>query len=75
VVRKKCKGTKLRVFKGREAKLDRAIFHVLSSEEPQAIWDVCKNITKIKGLKRKRYAVVELRTKALEAQGYLTKAG
>ena len=75
MARKKCKGTELSVFKGKEAKLNRAIFQVLTAEEPQAIWDIFKNINRLRGMRRKRYAVIETRTKILDAQGYLTKAG
>ena len=75
MARKKCKGTELSVFKGREARLNRAIFQILSAEEPQAIWDIFKGVTKLRGLKGKRYAVVEVRMKALETQGYLAVAG
>ena len=75
VAPKKCKVTELSVFKGREAKLNRAIFQILSTKEPLAIWDLFSNIAKLRGLKRKRYAVVEVRVKALEAQGYLAVAG
>ena len=72
---KKCKGTELSVFKGREAKLNRAIFQVLSAQEPQAVWDIFKEVTKLRGLKGKRYAVIEVRVKSLETEGYLIKVG
>ncbi len=72
---KKSKGTELSVFKGREARLNRAIFQVLSAEAHQAIWGIFKGVSKLRGLKGKRYAVVEVRVKALETEGYLTKAG
>ena len=75
MARKKSKGTALSVFKGREARLNRAIFQVLSAGEPQAIWYIFKGVTKLRGLKGKRYAVVEVRMKALETQGYLAVAG
>ena len=72
---RKAKGTELSVFKGREARLNRAIFHVLSVAEPQAKWDIFKNVTRLRTLKRKRYAVVEVRIAALETQGYLVVSG
>lgn len=75
MARKKCKSTELSVFKGREARLNRAIFQTLSGKEPLAIWDIFKNTAKLRSLRRKRYAVVEVRVKALEAQGYLAVAG
>jgi hypothetical protein len=75
VAPKKSKDTELSVFKGKEAKLNRAIFQILTSQEPQAVWDIFRNVAKQRGLKRKRYAVVEVRVKALESQGYLAVAG
>lgn len=75
MTRKPRKGSELSVFKGREATLNQAIFHILSKEEPQAVWDIFKNFAKLRGLERKRYTVVEVRVKALEAQSYLARAG
>ncbi len=63
------------MFRGKAAKLNRAIFQVLTEEKPMAIWDIFKCVTKFKGLKRKRYAVIDVRVKALEAEGYLEVAG
>ncbi|HKZ94762.1 MAG TPA: hypothetical protein VJ249_09330 [Candidatus Bathyarchaeia archaeon] len=33
---------KLQVFKGREAKLNKAIFHTPVLQDPQATYDICK---------------------------------
>lgn len=66
---------RLSVFKGREAKLNRAIFQVLQQEAPQAMWDILRKIRKINGLKHTKYAVINTRVKALEAKGYLKKTG
>ncbi len=72
----KNKVTKLQVFKGREAKLNKAIFYVLShGESPLAIWNILKQITVRKGFKRTKYAVVNSRVKALETEGYLRMVG
>jgi hypothetical protein len=38
------KGTELSVFKGREAKLNRAIFQALALEGPQTIYDIHKRV-------------------------------
>ncbi|HDQ06577.1 MAG TPA: hypothetical protein ENN36_07645 [Candidatus Bathyarchaeota archaeon] len=73
--RGKGKTCRLSVFKGREAKLNRAIFQVLKDEAPQAMWDILRNVCKIRGFKRTKYAVINTRVKALEAKGYLTKTG
>ena len=66
---------RLSVFRGREAKLNRAIFQVLTEESPQAMWDILRNVGKIRGFKRTKYAVINTRIKALEDEGYLNKTG
>lgn len=71
----KCETVKLSVFKGREAKLNRAIFQVLSEESPLAIWDILRNICKTRGFRRTKYAVINARIKALEDEGYLKRTG
>ncbi len=67
--------TRLSVFKGREAKLNRAIFKILSDETSLTIWDTTKQVNKKKGLKHTRYAVVNTRIRILEKTGYLREAG
>ena len=69
------KAIKLSVFNGREAKLNSAIFYVLSQEAPLAVWNILGRIKDLPGLKRTKYAVISLRVKALETQGYLRRAG
>ena len=75
VGRRKRKSGKLSVFKGREAKLNRAILQALIQKSPQIIYDVTKVIRKQKGFRRTKYTNVNRRVKALEQQGYLEKAG
>jgi hypothetical protein len=82
MARKKPKGTELSVFKGREAKLNRAIFQAFIIKGPQTIYDVHKKIKTCKGLKRTYYGNVNKRMRSLEQTGYLrvvsirtTKAG
>ncbi|MEM4713215.1 MAG: hypothetical protein QXQ61_01550 [Candidatus Bathyarchaeia archaeon] len=71
----KPKTTKLSVFKGREAKLNHAIFQNLAHKSPQTIYDIHKQIRKIRGLRYTRYASVNKRIKALEDEGYIKKVG
>ena len=40
-----------------------------------AIWDIFRQVTSIKGMKRTKYAVVNSRVKDLEDGNYLMKAG
>jgi hypothetical protein len=66
----------LSVFKGREQKLNDAIFYVLSEESALAVWDILGHILhQLKGFKHTKYAIVNVRVKALESQGYLRKTG
>lgn len=69
------KGTGLSVFKGREAKLNRAIFQALALKGPQTIYDIHKQIKTYPGLKYTKYASVNKRVRTLEESGYLNKAG
>ena len=82
MARKKPKGTELSVFKGREAKLNRAILEALTIKGPLTIYDIHKKIKTYKGLKRTYYGNANKRVRSLEQLGYLrivdvrtTKAG
>jgi len=82
MARKKGKGTELSVFKGREAKLNRAIFQTLTLKGPRTIYDMYKQIRRTKGFKRAHYGNLNKRVRALEKMGYVkavdirnTKAG
>jgi DNA-binding MarR family transcriptional regulator len=69
------KGTELSIFKGREAKLNRAIFQTLALKGPQTIYDTYKRIRTQRGLGHVKYASVNKRVRALEECGYLEKGG
>ena len=78
----KPKNTRLSVFKGREAKLNRAIFQSLALKGAQTIYDIHKHVKTFKGLKYSYYGNVNKRVRALQQQGYVkevnvksTKAG
>ena len=66
---------RISVFKGREAKLNFAIFHILALKGPLAIHDVKKEVRKQGVLRRKLYSVINRRVRMLEQQGYVEKAG
>jgi len=59
------------VFKGREAKLNRAIFQSLAAKGPQTIYDIHKDVRTFRGLKRTHYANVNKRVRSLEKLCYL----
>jgi hypothetical protein len=75
VAKRKRKSGRLQVFKGREAKLNRAIFHILALKGPQTIYDIHKEAKAQKGLKQTRYASVNKRVRALEELDYINKVG
>ena len=59
------------MFKGREAKLNRAILQILILKGPQTIYDIHKQIKRCRGLRRTYYPNVNKRARALEETGYL----
>ena len=69
------KGTELSVFKGREAKLNRAIFQALALKGPQTIYDIHKQVKTQRGLKQTKYASVNKRIRLLEESGYVRRVG
>jgi hypothetical protein len=66
---------KLSIFKGKEAKLNRAIFQVLSNKSPLTRYDILKNVTSLRGFRHKKYAVIDSRIKALQKQDRLKIVG
>ena len=75
MTQKKSKGTKLQVFSGREARLNRAILQTLTIEFPLIIYDISKRIRNVRGLRHTKNTNVGRRVKALEQQGYVEIAG
>jgi len=69
------KSSSLSVFKGREAKLNKAIFHILALKGPQTIYDIHKEAKTRRGLRHIRYATINKRVRALEELGYIKKIG
>jgi len=74
VPRRRCKTGRISVFKGREARLNRAIIQVLGAKEPQTTRQLRKKITQIKGLNHTSYSTANKRIRSLEGSGYLRKA-
>jgi len=71
----KPKNTKLSVFKGREARLNHAIFQILSLKGPQTIYDIHRQVRAQRGLRYTCYASVNIRVRFLEESGYIKKIG
>jgi predicted transcriptional regulator len=66
---------RISVFKGREAKLNFAVFHVLALKGPQTIYDIHKELKAQKELRYIRYASVNKRVRLLKESGYINKIG
>jgi len=75
VAKGKDKSGRLSVFKGREARLNKAIFHTLALKGPQPVYALLKEIGKQRGFADTRYGVVRRRVEALEKQDYLMRVG
>ena len=65
-------GSKLAVFKGREASLNRAIFAILAMEGPKTIIELQRQLSKQKGLHGTYYASINKRIHCLEKEGYVS---
>ena len=66
---------RLSVFKGREARLNNAIFHILALKSPQTIYEISKEVKAQRGLKHTKYTNVNRRVRILEDYGYIEKVG
>jgi len=66
---------RISVFKGREAKLNFAVFQVLSLKGPQTIYDIRRELRTRRGLKQVAYPTVNRRVRALQKLGYVKKVG
>ena len=71
----KDKSGRLSVFKGREARLNKAIFHTLAHRSPLTIYEITKEVKDQRGLKHTKYTNVNRRARVLEEYGYIEKAG
>ena len=71
----KKKRGRLQVFKGREAKLNHAIFHILALKGPQTIYHIYKQVKTRRRLRHVRYATVNKRVRTLLESGYIKKTG
>ena len=75
MARREGKSGRISVFKGREAKLNRAIFHILALKGPLTIYDIHKEAKARRDFRHTRYASVNKRVRSLEESGYIKKLG
>jgi DNA-binding PadR family transcriptional regulator len=75
VARRNRKTGRILVFKGRKAKLKRAIFYILAGKGPPTIYDIHKTVKTQRRLRHIRYPSVNRRVRSLEETGYIKKIG
>ena len=73
--RRKKQSGRISVFKGREVRLNRAIFYILAFKGPLTIYDIHKMVKTRRRLRHVRYASVNKRVRSLEELGYIKKIG
>jgi len=66
---------KISVFKGREARLNKAIFWILAQQGRLTIYDIWRKLREQKDFTYIRYHIVNRRVKALEKQGFIERVG
>jgi DNA-binding Lrp family transcriptional regulator len=74
-MRKRRIGTPLKVFSGREAKLNRVIFMILDAKKGLTSYGMYLEIRRIKGFRHVKRQSVDRRMKALCEQGWIRKYG
>jgi hypothetical protein len=75
VAKRKTSSVKLQIFKGREAKLNKVIFHILAVKGPHAIFALLEEVRRQRGLSETREGVLRRRVNTLEKQDYLMRVG
>ena len=75
LAQKKGKGTPLKVFRGKQARLNRVILLILSHKKLLAKYDVFLEIRNIKGFKHEDSKTVYRRMEALNKEGWIAQKG
>ena len=73
--RRNRKTGRISVFKGRKAKLNRAIFQILAGKGPLTIYDIYRALKTQRRRKHVRYPSINKRVRFLEETGYIKKIG
>jgi DNA-binding PadR family transcriptional regulator len=66
---------RITVFKGRDARLNKAIFWVIAQQCPLTIYDMWRRLRTQRDFTYIPYNTVNRRVRALEEQGYIEKIG
>ena len=71
----KRKTSSVSVFKGIEAKLNKAIFQILALRGPLTAYEIHKQVKARRKLQHTRYASVNRRVRSLDELGYVKRTG
>lgn len=66
---------RISIFKGREARLNKAIFWILANQGSLTIYEIWIKLRTLRDFLHIRYHVVNRRVRALEEIGYIEKSG
>jgi DNA-binding PadR family transcriptional regulator len=66
---------RISIFKGREARLNKAIFWILAQQEPLTTYDIWRKLRTQRDFAYIRYHIVNRRVRALDNRGYIEKSG
>ncbi len=66
---------RISIFKGREARLNKAIFWILAQQSPLTIYDIWRRLRIQRDFAYIPYNTVNRRVRALEEHGYIEKSG
>jgi DNA-binding PadR family transcriptional regulator len=66
---------RIAVFRGRDARLNKAIFWILAQQSPLTIYDIWRKLRTQRDFAYIPYNTVNRRIRALEEHGYIEKSG
>jgi DNA-binding PadR family transcriptional regulator len=66
---------RISIFKGREARLNKAIFWILAQKGPLTIYDIWRKLRDQRDFAYIRYHIVNRRVRALADHGFVEKIG
>jgi len=66
---------RITVFKGRDARLNKAIFWILAQQSPLTIYDIWRKLRTQRDFAYIPYNTVNRRVRVLEERGYVEKSG
>jgi DNA-binding PadR family transcriptional regulator len=66
---------RISVFKGRDARLNKAIFWILAQQSPLTIYDIWRKLRTQRDFAYIPYNTANRRVRALEEHGYIEKSG